>query len=135
MSAPHPSVTTRTALLEHLSAQVRLLCYKPGAMVDAAAIAENIQAGLLLPPVPVLIVYVPEGATFAMDMLEVDHTERLGFTPSTKWLAMVVEDVVFRQAAELYFAYHPPTYRFKVFDSMHPAQTWVAAVLQDEQAA
>ncbi|HEX2618458.1 MAG TPA: hypothetical protein VHL57_13010 [Flavobacteriales bacterium] len=124
---------TSTAVLENISADVRLLCYKAGAVVDAQAIAENIVAGRVLPDTRALIVYVPEDASFAMDMLETDHTERLGFASGPEFLAMVVEDVVFRQASALYFAYHPPKYRYQVFDSMHPAHAWVDKMLLEAQ--
>lgn len=128
-SLPALPIVTRTATLELLAPEVHLMRYRPGITVDAASIQENTRASSAFPPARATIVVIPEGASFSMDMLESDHS--LGYNGTDGLLAMVVEDPVFVHASGLYFAYHPPPYRFRIFTALASAKAWV----KDELAA
>ncbi|MBS1583779.1 MAG: hypothetical protein JST66_16390 [Bacteroidetes bacterium] len=124
-----PSITTRTATLEVHAPGIQLLRYFSGVTVNADGIREITLAGTTLPPARALIVVIPEGTSFSMDMLEIDHTAATAGAAPLEVLAMVVEDPVFLHASGLYFAYHPPTYRHRVFTELGPAEAWARAEL------
>lgn len=124
-----PPITTRVATLEVHAPDIQLLRYFSGVTVNADAIREITQAGITLLPARALIVVVPEGTSFSMDMLETDHTAAFAEAAWMEALAMVVEDPIFLHACELYFAYHPPAYRHRVFTKLAPAEAWVRSEL------
>jgi hypothetical protein len=124
-----PTVTTRTATITFIAPDIHLMLYNSGITVDTVAIQENSEATATLPPARATIVVVPEGTNFSMDMLENDHSDGMDGASPLRILAMVVEDPVFIQASQLYFAYHPPPYLFRIFSELGPAQAWVGKEL------
>ncbi len=78
-----------------------------------------------------MIVVVPEGSQFAMSFLEHDQYKGTSVAASIIAMANVVEDEDLRSIVDLYYAQHPPTYRFSVMASMAQAKSWIAERLAE----
>lgn len=122
--AQHP-ITTATASLALYTADILVWRYLPGALVNAEAIAENIGVANSFGAVPGVLVHIPEGVDFAMDMLDRDHGSIALVAPHTTAISMVVEDRLFREAAELYYVYHPQSYPVRFFDTVDSGLHWL----------
>lgn len=127
----HVPIITGSATIEPRLPGIVVMRYRPGVLVNAAAIAENVQAMRPLEDNPGLLIHIPEGVDFAMDMLDRDHSSLFVMVPETRMLVMVVEDPVFRHASELYFAYHPQPHPVRFFDAVEDGLRWLDAELAD----
>ncbi len=105
--------------------------YKPHSTVNAQTIAENVAARRYLPgPQPEAeIVFMPESAVFATDLLGMEPDQVLGLDRVTRVKAWVAEGRLFNTVGGLGVVQLPPGHHFKVFAEMDAAMAWVKELL------
>ena len=109
--------------------------WKPGITLDVPTIRATMLARheFLGDEPYVMIVVVPEGTAFAMSFLEND--QYAGTTVEDPIIAManVVDEEDVRAIVSLYYAQHPPDYKYGVFASMPDAHDWVMERLAEHR--
>ena len=123
---------TATAIVERVIPELVICRYKHGVKVNAAAVAENLEARMRFPgtePYAVIGIF-PEDVDFDMSLLEKNHYTAIALNQVTRILAIVAEDQHFDPIAKLYFAYHPTQFSSSVFATEAEARTWVDAKIQ-----
>lgn len=121
------SIDTPFAWFERIAEQVVVQRWKPGITLDRSTIKATMELRHQhfghAPYVAVVI--VPFGTHFAMSFLEQDQYADPAVARSMFAMANVVEEEDVRAIVSLYYAQHPPAYRFGVFPSLPEAMTWV----------
>lgn len=118
---------TRSASVQRVSADLVVCRYKPGAVVDAGSIKENLQARLEFhgsEPYGVVGIF-PEDVEFDMSVLDKDHYTKPVLTDVTQVLALVAHGELFDTIARMYLAMHPTKFASQVFRMEHDAFFWV----------
>ena len=118
---------TATAIVERVIPELVICRYKHGVKVNAAAVAENLEARMRFPgtePYAVIGIF-PEDVDFDMSLLEKNHYTDIALNAVTQVLAIVAEGTLFDPIAKLYFAYHPTQFTSRVFASEQEATDWV----------
>lgn len=125
-------IETASAVVERVDPDLVICRYKHGTLVNAAAVAENLEARLRFPgkePYAVIGIF-PGDVNFDMSLLEKNHYTGIALNQVTRILAIVAEDELFDPIAKLYFAYHPTQFSSRVFATEAEARTWVDAKIQ-----
>ncbi|MBK7754243.1 MAG: hypothetical protein IPI41_17035 [Flavobacteriales bacterium] len=132
-----PSVHTSTATASRMADRVLLRRYKPHSTINAATIAENVEARRFLPgPDPeAVIVVIPENARFALSFVENAPWAVLGLDRVTHVLAWVAEGELFQRLKDLHVTDPPPGIHFQVFPHMQEAVSWVERILATHDLA
>jgi len=114
-----------------MAGRVLLRRYKPHSTINAATIAENVEAGRFLPgPDPeAVIVVIPENARFALSFVENEPWTLLGLDRVTHLLAWVAEGELFQRLKDFHVENPPPGIHFQVFAHMEEAVHWVERML------
>ncbi|MGV9010968.1 MAG: hypothetical protein ACOH13_00095 [Flavobacteriales bacterium] len=124
---------TRTAVVHRVSPDLVVCRYKPGAIVDAEAVAENLQARLGFPgsePYGVVGIF-PEDVEFDMSVLDKDHYKKTVLNDVTQVLALVAHGELFDTIARMYLAMHPTKFASQVFRMELDAFFWVNGRIQE----
>ena len=126
-----PSVHTSTATASRMADRVLLRRYKPHSTINAATIAENVEARRFLPgPDPeAVIVVIPENARFALSFVENAPWAVLGLDRVTHVLAWVAEGELFERLRDFHIDNPPPGIHFKVFAQLEEAKRWVKQMM------
>lgn len=118
---------TSSAIVERVNPDLVICRYKPGVLVNSAAVRENLEARKRFPgkEAYAVIGYFPEDADFDMSLLDADHYKEVEVTAVTSVLAIVAVGALFDNIAKLFFAYHPQGFATRVFRTMPEAEQWV----------
>ncbi len=125
-------IETSSAIVQRVDTDLVICRYKHGAQVNAAAVAENLEARMRFPgsePYAVIGIF-PGDVHFDMSLLEKDHYTSIALNQVTRVLAIVAEDELFDPIARLYFAYHPTSFSSAVFPNEERARAWVDARIE-----
>ncbi len=117
---------TRSATLELLRPDVTVVRFRPKLKLNAAIIAEVMQARRLNARGScAAIVVIPEDTDYDADLLAVDHYTANGLVHRTDGLAIVCQELGLIPVLRLYFAYHPPPFNFAFCSSLEEAKSWM----------
>ena len=118
---------TNSAIVQQVTPDLVVTRYKPGAMVDAQAVKDNIQARLNFSAThPYAVVGIfPDDVDFDMSALENDHFKGEVLNEVTQVMAIVAHGDTFDTMAQMYFALHPTQFASRVFRMEIDAFQWV----------
>ncbi|MCB0774358.1 MAG: hypothetical protein KDB93_13405 [Flavobacteriales bacterium] len=119
-------VETSTAFIELLNPHLVITRYKPAAHVTAEAVRENLEVRMAMPgPLAKAVIAIfPEDMDFDMSLLDRDHYMEQRYTESTLAMAVVSSGVLHQPLANLYIAYHPTSFKYRVFSDEREAIAW-----------
>jgi hypothetical protein len=126
-------ISTRLATVEKASELRVRIQFNAEAIIDAASIAEIMQARKQVFPGNrfTLLVVVPPDAQLAMSIMDRDHYAA-NPGPERLALAMVATDAMHEMMTGMYYAYFPVPFKTKVFATEAEADKWLTGI---EEAA
>lgn len=125
------TIETTLGRVERVSAEQVEIRISPGVRLSTESFAATREARRELAegrPMRVLML-LPEELDFQLDVMQVDHYKGTSAEEYTKALAIVSPETLYERLAELYFAYHPPSFPVRIFTHEADAQAWL-----DQQA-
>ncbi len=130
----HPMLSVGTTYdtpfssFERMTRDLVIIRFKENVVVDYVGLNTTVTAARaqFKGDVPyAAIVIFPANVDFNMNALEKDHYAGVDLDELMHVMAVVARDTLFRQIADLYFAYFPVDIHTKVFDHLQDAIIWV----------
>jgi len=129
-------IDTPAATIERINEDLMVVRFKPTAVLNAKAIADNLEVRKRLATIPYAVISIlPEEGDFDMSLFDQDHYGHIDPIEIMRVEAIVARDSTMRSMVQLFFAHYPQQRRaVQVFTHLQDAIIWVDERLAERTA-